>query len=87
MSGLAIDLQELPKALDTIDADNDVDRQLQGCRNLAAGIASVLRAIGSTGTGKFVHPLHVSAVNQATYETDISNGMSAVTDLLSALTS
>lgn len=85
MAGLAFDLQEIPVKLDTLDATDSVDRNLQVSRNLAAGIASVLRAIEAPGAGKFFRPIHIAAANQATYETYIGNAMSAVTDLLTAL--
>jgi len=85
MSGIAFDIQEIPVKLDTLDATDPVDRNLQGCRSLSAGIASVLRAIEAPGTGKFFRPTHIAAANQATYETYVGNAMSAVTDLLTAL--
>jgi SLT domain-containing protein len=85
MSTPAIDLQEIPISMDTLDATDAVDRNLQGSLGLAATVSSVLRAIAAPGANNYFMPIHVAAADRGAYETAINNGATAAIDLVAAL--
>lgn len=87
MSGLAIDLQEIPTGIDQLDATDPVDRQLQVSYNMSASIAAAIRLIRAGGANNYLMPKHVASVDRATYEATIDNANSALVDLIAALKS
>lgn len=86
-ASVAIDLQEIDKNIDGMDATDPTDRNLQSMYNLACVIGSGARAIAAPGTGYFQMPKHVALVDRAAYESIITNIQTATADLVIALQS
>jgi hypothetical protein len=85
MATPAFDILDLPARIDTLDATDSVDRNLQVCYMLAAAVAITLRDIESPGATLFKRPGHILAANTAVYESYVANALSAAADLVAAL--
>jgi hypothetical protein len=81
---LAIDLQEITEAFDTMDATDDTDRQRQSMLYMATESYIEFIAIRAGGAGNYLMPSHVDEIDRAAYESIIDNGVSAIEDLLAA---
>src|ERR1039457_4103956 len=94
MSGLAIDASYLLAKFDTMDATDEVDRQLQNSYQTATVLLLVLNAIARGSdpdpslvgpqAGNYLMPSHVAADDRVTYESTIDNALSAMVDLHAA---
>jgi hypothetical protein len=83
-AGLAVDLSFLTQAFDTMDATDEVDRQLQVSFYDVTNILVAFDAIRAGGTGNYSMPDHVELINRGAYETGIDNAYTAIQDLLAA---